>query len=390
MAMCSSIKLILGGTIFGALISCSGQPAAIPPDGAIVLDYEGPMPCTAEVVHTGIVLQGDLAGSVPDPIGSLVRDSRGFFYSGTAAGSEVAMWDPSGRFLRAIGRKGEGPGELLGGVWLYIDSFDTIHVRDNGGGWTVFDTAGVFARRMTSRHLGTSLHTTFLDDGRTVTTRSSAGNGQRGVFHITDRKGEWVGTFGELPAEDEVEIDSGLYDRVIAYSGGDRFWTAEGMDEGPGYVLQEWSLNGERLRQIFRPIEWFKGTRRSVVQFLPGTRPPGAIRIHADSSGLLFVQLIMPNRKWSLGLRSAEAIRPDMMTARLEIINPDSPTVLASITLDEAPGFPVTFFSGARDGWVSRTTDTQLPQMLVVRLAAAVSPAANENASCLPLFTTTH
>lgn len=75
-------------------------------------------------------------------IWDLVVDSRGSIY--LLDHDRVLKFDKSGRFLRTIGRKGQGPGEYMKPLKLFIDGQDNLYISDQGISLLKFDREGNF------------------------------------------------------------------------------------------------------------------------------------------------------------------------------------------------------------------------------------------------------
>ena len=85
-----------------------------------------------------------------------------------SGGFELLLFDSSGRFQRAIGRKGKGPGEFQGPISLFAWRADSVAVYDPATlRWTVFDPALV-AARTTSAPNPEMLQPTWLYQGAVV------------------------------------------------------------------------------------------------------------------------------------------------------------------------------------------------------------------------------
>jgi len=83
-----------------------------------------PISCRV-VASPALELSGSPDGSWPDPgLGMIAQDSRGRLYTGSgwqAGRGEVVVWDSDGKFIRTIGRLGQGPGEFPAGLlFLYV------------------------------------------------------------------------------------------------------------------------------------------------------------------------------------------------------------------------------------------------------------------------------
>jgi uncharacterized protein (TIGR03382 family) len=63
--------------------------------------------------------------------------------------NRVLVFDPSGKFIRKIGKKGGGPGEFMAPTAMTINSDGNIVVNDIGrGGYSIFKTDGTFVKNV--------------------------------------------------------------------------------------------------------------------------------------------------------------------------------------------------------------------------------------------------
>jgi len=185
---CRTQTLISGLTMIGVLIAaaCSKGdegsaglapglpcPRGNPVDvevGAVIRIGDIEAPCRIEFHESEVVLRGDPNGERPDPGRSIVQDSRGRFYSTNASGfpSVISIWDTDGTYLSSFGAVGDGPGELSGrgGLTIFMDRLDRLHVRDGGPRWTVFGNDQSFIRSVSASAMGGMTgRTIILDDG---------------------------------------------------------------------------------------------------------------------------------------------------------------------------------------------------------------------------------
>jgi hypothetical protein len=64
-----------------------------------------------------------------EPLFGVARDSRGRFFMRAAGERKVAVFDANGKYLTAIGREGNGPGEFAGQIMhVFVGRADTIVV----------------------------------------------------------------------------------------------------------------------------------------------------------------------------------------------------------------------------------------------------------------------
>lgn len=77
-------------------------------------------------------------------ISALAVDSAGRIYVADLQAGEIRVFGSGGRFVRAIGRKGRGPGELRwpAGLTLTPDGGRLLVVDYGNARWSVFDTSG--------------------------------------------------------------------------------------------------------------------------------------------------------------------------------------------------------------------------------------------------------
>jgi hypothetical protein len=66
-------------------------------------------------------------------IRGIEKNSKGHFFIQDSKAKVIVQFDPSGKFVRYIGRYGEGPGEFLIGVLSGIDAQDNVYVYDYMG-----------------------------------------------------------------------------------------------------------------------------------------------------------------------------------------------------------------------------------------------------------------
>ena len=255
--------------------------------------------CTLAFPPTGVRLLPANDGSRPDPGLRLVMDGTGRFYTANARGypGTIAVWGPDGAFLRTIGREGQGPGELSarGAVSMFVDAKDNLHVRDGSPGWSTFDPAGKFVKRVSSQELGGFAGTTAVLDDGTVLTGATVPSGAGYYFHLADLSGKPIRSFG--PVSSGAGERNPREERSVAYAGGTEFWATPAEGDPRGYVLERWSTDGKLLQTIRRDVPWFRvsgGASRNRED----PPQPQVSALHLDDSGLLIAIATAPNAKW--------------------------------------------------------------------------------------------
>lgn len=285
------------------------------------------------------VLRGRIEGEYPDPGLKAVLGPRGRIYT-TANLHEplVLVWDSSGAFVTAFGRSGLGPGEFSprGALHLISDTRGYLHVLDGHNRWSVFDPdfelVTTFMGTATGRLRGSIQ---LLDDGRFLTTGFLSQIGRSHAFTIAGAAGAWERSFGP-PLVSPRSVNPATI-RHSAYGGGSTFWVAP-HDGGP-LILEEWSLDGERLRTLTRVASWMdaqSGASRSADLPLM----PAYDYLHIDDDGLLWYMVALRDEHaGDAPARAADRGRssPDMFDVRFEVVDPAAGEVLASVHIDE-PG----------------------------------------------------
>ena len=72
-------------------------------------------------------------------------DSSGNIYVLDSEDVNIKVYDPKGRFLKVISRKGQGPGQLSNPVDIYVDDKDLLYVCDSGNNRiSIFNGQGDF------------------------------------------------------------------------------------------------------------------------------------------------------------------------------------------------------------------------------------------------------
>lgn len=103
---------------------------------------------------------GSVAGDGPDMFGSIraiAVSEKGEIAVLDYQAQDIRVFDPSGRYLRTVGRKGQGPGELQGAVAIHYDGMDRLWVVDVGNDrYEVFSPTGEHIRS-TPRRAGVNL-----------------------------------------------------------------------------------------------------------------------------------------------------------------------------------------------------------------------------------------
>lgn len=321
-------------------------------------------PCRLTVSDLPVTLKLDEEGKVDDIGNNVFRHPNGTYYSYTTRG-EVTVWSGRGEFARSFGRAGQGPGEFaIGPLSIHFDSRGNTYIRDNNLRWSMFGPSNQLVQTLSAAGIGYSHdHSSFLTTNEFLTSEMAPPRSTH-YFHVydfaqhdgTDPRPKLVRSFGTMSSQDR-EAPPTARSRLISQAQGGTFWAAPSAPSGRGYELEQWSETGQLLRTIRREASWFPAD--APAERGREDRPPARIAaLHQDSTGLLFVQTIVPNRQWvpaSGTPAQRRAFRLASFDVYVDVIDVRASVVLAS----EGPipaarfvsDFPRVLFKGTRTGF---------------------------------------
>jgi len=172
-----------------------------------------------------------------------------------------------------------------------------------------------------------------------------------------------VRAYGVLPASSNAHS---YPQRPSAVNPDGTFWVGPPAgDASVGYYLEKWDTGGRMLSAIIRDVPWFQ--RREIPEGVAGLplKAPSLIRVNVDSAGLIWVMLQVPGPNWKGGIvprpLTREAISKTIreeVEMRLEVINPATLTVMASLASPRTATTTIGLLPHSRSGW--RFTDDSL------------------------------
>jgi hypothetical protein len=224
----------------------------------------------------------------------LTMDSRGLVYTTDLAVAPglIQVFDQRGDLVRRIGREGAGPGEYRRVLPPFFGPGDTAFVVDYGlGRLTRLAPSGQYLG--SSQLPGAPRQLIVLPRGLIASggmrTPVSAGL----PLHRLSRMGDVELSFG---------TDTALLDprrplasrRVIGPADSNHVWSAF-VDR---YVVERWSVDGDRTHIIERDADWFE-TSEGYEGPATVVRPPAAVQaVWEDPEGLLWVAVKVADRDW--------------------------------------------------------------------------------------------
>ena len=239
-----------------------------------------------------------------------------------ASSTSLQIFDDDGRFVRRIGREGDGPGEFSRVIDAHVVGGQLVALDNANRAWSIFNLAGEFIER---RPYGYAT-------GPFVPLGSS-----RVVVVAMDQSPEVAG----LPLH-LAHIDSGVPSRhfgswyewedtpyadvvqgSVVSRPGTVWWGAAGSPR-----IQEWSVDDELLRVVEGELPWFP----KVTEFIdPATEPPSTLlrSLALDGREHLWMTVRTADPRWREvelertpeGYRVPPASRHDYLDTRLDIFD---------------------------------------------------------------------
>jgi hypothetical protein len=228
------------------------------------------------------------------PYISVVRDSRGgFLVAPISDRARLAIFSPSGRFERFVGRPGSDPGEYELAGLLAVGPNDSIYVFDG-----MLQRLTVLTNQMRVARISPAPpqigRVILLSRGEYLAQAHVGTPEALGLpLHIIDARGRILRSFGSL--DGDLPVGASLA-RHITSGGQGAVWTIPSYE----FRLERWSLTGERQVALNRQPDWITGAP-SEGKFVPEDerRPSARFRgISQRQDGSMWVLATVAKRDW--------------------------------------------------------------------------------------------
>jgi hypothetical protein len=271
-------------------------------------------------------------GSLDDPAGfdlkvEVTIDKSGRFYVASTSFDGVFEYDRNGEFTRRIGKRGAGPGEFTGNLFVAIDQFDSLHVVEGRSGrHSVFGPDRRFSRvtPASTRIFGASLER----DGSlfTVSPHAEASNGRLTVLARYSHTGQRIAAFDVL--ETQAPLNGPVRYVTIAPNG--EHWSIEASS----YTFKHWSPGGRVIAEYRARRSWL--TEGPAVRVNPATdRPPAqALGITFDDTGNTVVFWAVPDANWKPSPPAKKIDVAKIYDTVIEVIRPNDGALIAQARVD--------------------------------------------------------
>ena len=270
-----------------------------PPDAAVV-DLG---PCTERCGMTLVPVAefGEAAGEgMIEGGGEIALDPSGRLYIG--GGDHVLVFDPDGTFLQRIGRRGEGPGELMNIRAFSVVDDGTFVILDSGRGVILrFDWTGQLLDEVRPQGwtpIGTGVGLVSMGGARAVYQAAFLGGDRAGYpLHLINlESGELEASFGSETGEFDINRERAL--EVVPARGPDEsIWMARER----AYWIELWEPDNRLMLSMRRDVAWFPDALvdQEGGHGGPGTEPESVLFSIAADDSLLWVMIHRADERWA-------------------------------------------------------------------------------------------
>lgn len=297
--------------------------APSPPAGCGVLR------CDIELVAVASLSEAQQPRVLPESSPWVVRDRHGRFFVRARAYRQVAVFDPTGKFLSMVGT---GEHRLIGSLVIGPDG--VLYLHD----YALRRLTAVAPNLSTLRTVPMAFAPAFVRaDGTFIVAEHVRTPKLIGYpIHHTDAFGKVLRSFGTLTPEYRPDLRL-LVDRIVAPSIDGTVWAA-----APGrYALERWDpVKGTRVAEVRPRSGWF--VESGALPASERTRPTPLLQAVWELDGLIWVLIRDADSKWRPPVVEVSERAFDLQIYNathdwiIEVIDPASGNVLASKRYDAA------------------------------------------------------
>ena len=279
------------------------------------------------------------------PYFDVTRDSRGrYIVAPSDNGSQFLIYGRDGRFVRAVGRAGQGPGEFRSLFRVIVGAGDTLHAFDAGTRrWSVFSPTLEHVRSIPLPF--TAQAAVFLRPDQLVVHDLLPTRERSGLpLHLVSARGDVGPSFGNRAAAMSAGRRAELF-RVVTRASDSSVWAGY-FDR---YRIERWHVSGRLEHVVERSASWYPQWSEYGSYRLDERRPQAQMRfIWQTPNGLLFVVTRVPDTRWqpsdesrTRAPRQERPILPRTENARytdtiIEVLDPRRGTLVTLLRIPEA------------------------------------------------------
>lgn len=346
-------------------LGCSSQTSDLLPD-KVACDS-----CNISA-DTIVTIRGE---NVPWPVTAVVQNHRGGYVLFSSAALPT-VFDSQGVFLRTIGRRGQGPGEMRMALSGWVLPPDSFAVLETFGTTHVFGPEFEYARSLIVPI--PIIHSVLVRNWPDAVLISGSIDTPDlfGVpFHLVDFSeppARIADSFGAIPDEVIPPYEGMAFTAYELSAGeGDTWWSARSRT----YTLSEWSGTNERIRTIERRPKWFSEPSDMMIGG-PNTPPsPAVTGLFIDARNILWVFARVASPEWPKAHSRAQlyegatevpgdAVDTEYLyRSRVEAIDPERKVLLATHAFNSEM---TSVLSGGMAAFA--VTDDGVPEVHIVQL----------------------
>lgn len=260
-------------------------------------------PCTERCGMTLVPVAefGEAAGAgMIEGGGEIAVDPSGRLY--IAGEDHVLVFDADGTFLRRIGRRGEGPGELMSVRAFSVVDDGAFVILDSGRGVILrFDWTGQLLDEVRPggwTPVGTGVGLVSMGGARAVYQAAFRVGDRAGYpLHVINlESGEIEASFGSETGEFDISRERAL--EVVPARGPDEsIWMARNR----AYWIELWEPDNRLILSMRRDVDWFPDALVDLEggHGGPGTEPESMLFSIAADDSLLWVMIGRADERWA-------------------------------------------------------------------------------------------
>jgi len=216
---------------------------------------------------------------------------------------KIGIFDRKGQFLAVFGRYGAGPEEFRSVLAVGMAGSDSALIVDVGN--RRISVVGSELRVVREIRLPGALPAiAVFNDGRYVMSGSLPNESGAGfAFHLFDRDGRYVKSFGGPSGPWASGSDNGPLRRIVRAAGGNSFWAVSPQS----YRLELWSSDGKMISAFEEERPWMANTRKgNPYETEPGSNVVGI----AISDDVVWTVSHVADAGWHRGMAPKRADAP--------------------------------------------------------------------------------
>ena len=351
-----------------------GAPAAIlnPPTHETANWSDFAICADCELELTELIRFGDADG--PGTIGSVAPRVSWNMQLGylVISSTSLQVFDDHGRFVRRIGRRGDGPGEFSRVIDAHVVDGRLVALDQAGSTWSIFSLAGEFIERRPYGYAPGPFVP--IGGNHVVVVSMDRSPDVAGLpLHLADiDSGVPSLHFGSGQDRDRNRENGPYSDNLtgsVASRPGTVWWGSAGSPR-----VEEWSTEDELLRVVDGELPWFPEVTESID---PTTDPPSTLlrSIALDGREYLWMMVRTADPRWrdvelertADGYRIPPERRADYLDTRLDIFDLEERRHIGRYVWD-SPYARLINLGGEPTVSVVEYDDEMVPQVVIYRV----------------------